>query len=156
MLQVTILMVGKTRQDFIQEGLAFYARRLRPFLNLSLASVKEEKAAAGLTAEILKAREGARLTAQIPPRAWTVALTPKGRELTSEELAAWLTQRELATLPVAFLIGGHLGLAAGLLAAAQEQISLSRLTLTHELSRLILLEQLYRAMTIKSGHPYHV
>ena len=156
MLQVTILMVGKTRQGFIQEGLAFYAKRLRGQLNLSLAWVREEKEAAGLTAEVLKAREGARLAAQIPPRAWTVALTPQGRELTSEELAAWLTKRELAAQPVAFLIGGYLGLDTGILAAAQEQLALSRLTLTHELSRLILLEQLYRAITIRCGHPYHV
>ena len=156
MLTVTILMVGKTREAFIHEGLAFYQKRLQPFLHLKLASVREEKEAAGLTAAAVKVREGERLRAQIPPRAYVIALTPQGREFTSEEFAAWLTRRELESRPLTFLIGGHLGLDSGTLAAATELLALSRLTLTHELSRLVLLEQLYRAMTIKTGHPYHV
>lgn len=156
MLHITIVMVGKTRQGFIQEGLAFYQKRLQPFVNLTLNAVREEKETAGLTAEVLKAREGERLRAQIPPRAYAIALTPQGREYTSETFAAWLSQRELAARPLAFLIGGHWGLDAETLAAAQEHLALARLTLTHELTRLVVLEQLYRAMTIKTGHPYHV
>jgi 23S rRNA (pseudouridine1915-N3)-methyltransferase len=156
MLHVTILMVGKTREGFIQEGLAFYQKRLQPFMHLTLKSVREEKEAAGLTAAAVKLREGERLRAQIPPRAAAVALTPQGRQFSSEEFAAWLTQRELEAHSLAFLIGGHLGLDEPTLAAASQRLALSRLTLTHELSRLVLLEQLYRAMTIRSGHPYHV
>ena len=156
MLQVTVVMVGKTRQGFIQDGLAFYEKRLQPFLHLTVASVREEKEAGGLAAAAVKVREGERLRAQIPPRAFVVALTPQGREFTSEEFAVWLTRRELESRPLTFLIGGHLGLDPGTLAAASERLALARLTLTHELSRLVLLEQLYRAMTIKTGHPYHV
>ena len=156
MLTITILMVGKTREAFIQEGLAFYVKRLQPFLHLTLKSVREEKERGGLSPEAIKAREGQRLQVQIPSRANVIALTPAGREFTSEEFAAWLTRREVDSCPLAFLIGGHLGLDAGTLAAAQERLALSRLTLTHELSRIVLLEQLYRAMTIKTGHPYHV
>jgi 23S rRNA (pseudouridine1915-N3)-methyltransferase len=156
MLQITILMVGKTREAFIREGMAFYVKRLQPFLHLTLTSVREEKEASGLTPAAIKAREGERLQAQVPPRAIAIALTPQGREFTSEEFAAWLTHRELEARPLAFLIGGHWGLADGVIAGAHEVLSLSRLTLTHELSRLVLLEQLYRAMTIKTGHPYHV
>jgi 23S rRNA (pseudouridine1915-N3)-methyltransferase len=156
MLHVTILMVGKTREGFIQDGLAFYQKRLQPFLHLTLKSVREEKEAAGLTVTAVKLREGERLRAQIPPRAAAIALTPQGRQFSSEEFAAWLTQRELEARPLAFLIGGHLGLDEPTLAAASQRLALSRLTLTHELSRLVLLEQLYRAMTIRSGHPYHV
>ena len=149
-------MVGKTRESFIQEGLAFYQKRLQPFLHLTLKSVREEKEAGGLAAAAIKVREGERLQAQIPPRANVIALTPQGREFTSEEFAAWLTRRELDSRPLTFLIGGHLGLDPGTLAVAAERLALARLTLTHELSRLVLLEQLYRAMTIKTGHPYHV
>lgn len=156
MLHVTILMVGKTREAFIKDGLAFYQKRLQPFASLTLTCVREEKEAAGLTAAALKAKEGERLRAQIPSRAYAVALTPKGREYTTEEFAAWLTQRELAARPLVLLIGGHWGLDAATLAAAAEHLALSRLTLTHELSRLVILEQLYRAMTFKAGHPYHV
>jgi len=156
MLRVTILMVGKTRESFIQEGLAFYVKRLQPFLRLTLKSVRAEKEGAGLSPETLKAREGERLRAQIPPRALVTALTPQGREFTSEEFAAWLTRREREARPLTFLIGGHWGLADGVIANAHQRLSLSRFTLTHELSRLVLLEQLYRAMTIRGGHPYHV
>ena len=156
MLHITILMVGKTREAFIQEGVAFYEKRLQPFLHLTLKNVREEKEAAGLNAAAVKLREGQRLQAQIPPRAYAIALTPQGRQFSSEEFAAWLTRRELDSRPLAFLIGGHLGIDPGTLAAAAERLALARLTLTHELSRLVLLEQLYRAMTIKCGHPYHV
>jgi 23S rRNA (pseudouridine1915-N3)-methyltransferase len=156
MFQIIILMVGKTREGFIQEGLAFYQKRLQPYLKVTLKSVREEKEAGGLPPEQIKAREGERLRAQIPPRSRVVALDPEGKELTSLEFAAWLGAHEQAAHPLTFLIGGHLGLDDGTLAAAHERLALARLTLTHELSRLILLEQLYRAMTIKSGHPYHV
>lgn len=85
-----------------------------------------------------------------------MALDPHGKELTSEDFAVWLDKREEDARPLAFLLGGHWGLDRGLLAEAHERLALSRFTLTHELSRLVLLEQLYRAMTIKAGHPYHV
>jgi 23S rRNA (pseudouridine1915-N3)-methyltransferase len=156
MLQITILMAGKTREGFIRAGLAFYQKRLQPFLSLTLKSVREEKEPSGLTPEIIKAREGERLRSQIPPRSRLVALDPQGKQFTTEEFAAWLALQEEDARPLTFLIGGHLGLDAALLHEAHDRLALSRLTLTHELSRLVLLEQLYRAMTIKSGHPYHV
>jgi 23S rRNA (pseudouridine1915-N3)-methyltransferase len=149
-------MVGKTKEAFIQEGLAFYQKRLRPFLQLSLKSVRAEKEEGKLPPEAIKAREGERLRAAIPPKSYVVALDPRGRELNTEEFAAWLTARAEDARPLTFLIGGHLGLDPVTLETARERLALSRLTLTHELSRLVLLEQLYRAMTIKAGHPYHV
>jgi 23S rRNA (pseudouridine1915-N3)-methyltransferase len=156
MLQVFILMVGKTREGFIRDGVAFYQKRLQPFLQLSLKSVKEEKEGGGLSPEILKCREGERLKAQVPPKAYVVALDAQGKAFTSEEFAAWLEKREADARPLAFLLGGHWGLDREVLDRAHERLALSRFTLTHELSRLVLLEQLYRAMTIKTGHPYHV
>jgi 23S rRNA (pseudouridine1915-N3)-methyltransferase len=156
MLQVMILMVGKTREAFIQEGLAFYGKRLQPFFRLTLKSVREEKEGENFSPETIKSREGERLRGQIPPKAQVVALTPGGKELTTEEFAAWLAKREEDARPLVFLIGGHLGLDETTLAQAHEKLALSRLTLTHELSRLVLLEQLYRAKTILLGHPYHV
>ena len=156
MLHVTVLMVGKTREGFIRQGLEFYQQRLKPLMQLSLTNVREEKESAGLTPETIKSKEGERLQAQTPPKSCLVALDSKGRECTTEEFAAWLSKREELARPLAFLIGGHWGLAEAVLAAADERLALSRLTLTHELARLILLEQLYRAMTIKMGHPYHV
>jgi 23S rRNA (pseudouridine1915-N3)-methyltransferase len=149
-------MVGKTKEPFIQEGLAFYQKRLKPYLHLTLKSVREEKEKKNLSPDLIMAREGERLRAQIPPKAHVVALDVKGKELTTEEFADWLSARELEARPLAFLIGGHWGLDEATFTAAHERLALSRLTLTHELARLVLLEQLYRAMTIKTGHPYHV
>jgi 23S rRNA (pseudouridine1915-N3)-methyltransferase len=148
-------MVGKTREAFIKEGLAFYSKRLTPFSQLALKSVREEKEGKSLTAATIKSREGERLKAQIPPKAYVAALDPGGKEFTTEEFAAWLAKREEAGRPLAFLIGGHLGLDEAILARAHEKLALSRLTLTHELSRLVLLEQLYRAFTIIKGKTYH-
>jgi 23S rRNA (pseudouridine1915-N3)-methyltransferase len=156
MLQVMILMVGKTREAFIQEGVAFYGKRLQPFFRLAVKSVREEKEGKNLPAENVKGREGGRLRAQIPPKAYAVALDPQGKQYTTEEFAGWLAKREEDGRPVTFLIGGHLGLDDATLAQAHEKLALSRLTLTHELARLVLLEQLYRAKTILMGHPYHV
>ena len=156
MLAVTILMVGKTREGFIKDGLAFYQKRLQPFLKLHLKSVRAEKEEGKLPPEAIKTREGERLRAAIPAKTYVVALDPKGKEFTTEEFAAWLNRREEDARPLTFLIGGHLGLDLATLSQAQERLSLSRLTLTHELSRLVLMEQIYRAMTIKTGHPYHV
>ncbi len=156
MLRVTVLMVGKTREPFIREGVAFYRQRLRPYLELALAEVRAEKETRGLTPELARAREGERLLAQAPARAFLAALDPQGRELSSEEFASWLSRREQEARPLAFLLGGHLGLSGAVLRRADERLALSRLTLTHELARLVLLEQLYRAATIKAGHPYHV
>ena len=156
MLQVVILMTGKTREAFIEEGLAFYGKRLKPFFGLLRKSVREEKDCKSLSAEVIKSREGDRLRAQIPPKAHVVALDPGGREFTTEEFAAWLAKREEDGRPLAFLVGGHLGLDEATKSRAQEKLALSRLTLTHELTRLVLLEQLYRAKTMLLGHPYHV
>jgi 23S rRNA (pseudouridine1915-N3)-methyltransferase len=156
MLKVNILMVGKTKQRFIREGVTFYEKRLAPYLPLSLKVVREEEEGKNLPPWILKGREGERLRSVISPRDWVIALDPHGREMTSEEFAAWLTKREEAGRPLSFLIGGHLGLDEAMLLRAHERLALSRFTLTHELSRLVLLEQLYRAATIRSGHPYHV
>ena len=152
MLHVTILVVGKTREAFIQEGLAFYQKRLQPFLHLALKSVREEKETAGLTVAAVKLREGERLRAQIPPRADAIALTPQGRQFSSEEFAAWLIKLELEARPHRRPSGAGPGDPGRFLRAPGPGPPHP----THELSRLVLLEQLYRAMTIKSGHPYHV
>ena len=155
MLTITILMVGKTREAFIQEGLAFYVKRLQPFLHLTLKSVREEKERGGFRGS----RQGSGRRASPGPDS-VPGLRDRphpGRPGIHFGRIRRLAHPAGSRLPpLAFLIGGHLGLDAGTLAAAQERLALSRLTLTHELSRIVLLEQLYRAMTIKTGHPYHV
>ena len=155
-MHLIILMVGKTRAAFIQKGLEFYGERLKFYGSLELLTVREEKPHSGLTREQVMEKEGERLLARVPKSARVMVLDRGGKEFTSEGLARWLTGLEQENKsPVVFIIGGHLGLSPAVLQAADQRLSLSRFTFTHELSRLILLEQLYRAATIKAGHPYH-
>jgi 23S rRNA (pseudouridine1915-N3)-methyltransferase len=155
-MQLLILMVGKTRAAFIQEGLDFYRKRLQFYHQVSLIPVREEKPHSGLTPEQIKEKEGERLLARVPRPARVIALEAGGKEYTSEGLAHWLAGLEQeGHNPVVFVIGGHLGLSPAVSEIADHRLSLSRFTFTHELSRLILLEQLYRAATIWAGHPYH-
>ncbi len=155
-MHLIILMVGKTRAAFIQKGLEFYRERLKFYGSLELLTVREEKPHSGLTREQVMEKEGERLLARVPKSARVIVLDSGGKEFTSEGLARWLAGLEQENKsPVVFIIGGHLGLSPAVLQAADHRLSLSRFTFTHELSRLILLEQLYRAATIKAGHPYH-
>jgi 23S rRNA (pseudouridine1915-N3)-methyltransferase len=155
-MHLIILVVGKTRSAFIQKGLEFYGERLKFYGSLELLTVREEKPHSGLTGEQIMEKEGERLLARVPKPARVMVLDRGGKEFTSEGLARWLAGLEQeAHIPFVFVIGGHLGLSPAVLQAAEHRLSLSRFTFTHELSRLILLEQLYRAATIRAGHPYH-
>lgn len=155
-LQVVLVMVGKTRNAFLQAGMAHYAKRLQFYHPLEFITVREEKPGGGLTSEQIREREGVRILARLPKPGRVIALEAEGQQFTSLELAQWLGElTQNAQTPLIFVIGGHLGLAPAVSQTAQYHLSLSRLTFTHEMSRLILLEQLYRAATIRAGHPYH-
>ena len=104
--------------------------------------------------ERARAEEAARLRARLLPRAWRVALDPAAQPpASSEAFAAWLEKR-MDERPVAFLVGGAVGLDEALLAECDERVSLGPLTMPHQLARVVLAEQLYRALCIASGHPY--
>jgi 23S rRNA (pseudouridine1915-N3)-methyltransferase len=130
-----------------------YAGRLARLLRFELSEVPEARKLAGTPRA--REEEGASLLARLQPREHLVALDERGDELTSAELAArvrrWLERAQDLTL----VVGGSDGLAPEVLARAGETLALSRLTLPHRLARLVLVEQLYRAMTILRGEPYH-
>ncbi len=153
-MKFLIPFLGKTKESYLEQGIRDYAERLGRYLPLEIKVLKEpgknEPDAAFM------AREAELLLAQAAQASLTVALDPAGREFSSEELAVLLTDWEDRGLhSVCFLIGGHLGLDERVRRQAGLIWSLSRLTFTHELTRLILLEQLYRACSIKAGHRYH-
>jgi 23S rRNA (pseudouridine1915-N3)-methyltransferase len=158
-LGIRILAVGKTRMRFIELGIDEYLRRLRPYARIELVilpAVKippriDEKAAAAV-----KQTEGRAILSALSPGEHLIALSERGRELTSEEFAALIQKLTLCgESRLAFAVGGTLGLSPEVLAAARTVLSLSRFTFTHELARLVLLEQLYRAFRIIHGEPYH-
>lgn len=158
-MHLEIVTVGTLRQPYIKEGVQDYLRRLRRYTPVTLTVVKEASlppAAAAAAVEEAKAKEAQAILARLPANAFAVALDEGGKMFTSPELAAWL--EELASRGigrVAFIVGGPRGLAPAVLARAEASLSLSRLTFTHELACLLLLEQLYRSFKINRGEPYH-
>lgn len=138
--RIRILAVGKLRRGWVRDGLALYAKRLP---GLTIVELKDSD----------PLREAEAIRAQLRRDEQLITLTEEGQALPSRQLAAQLLQR--GSLRLAFAIGGADGLHAQLKAEASWQLSLSALTFPHELARLLLVEQLYRAQTILQGGPYH-
>jgi 23S rRNA (pseudouridine1915-N3)-methyltransferase len=151
-MNVLLLGVGRLRPYF-REACDDYVRRLGKYLKVEELEVREASRAP--TAAAQKDEEASRLLPRVPSGATVVALAREGQGWSSEALAKRLEGWRVAARPVAFVIGGSRGLAPGLLAAAGARWSLGPLTLPHELVRVIVAEQLYRAMTIVRGEPYH-
>jgi 23S rRNA (pseudouridine1915-N3)-methyltransferase len=150
-----IPLLGKTREAYIDAGISDYASRLSRFAAVELPVLKERHSRKDAD-EVVKGHDAALLLEAAGIAGLRVALDPRGKTPGSEELAELLVgweNRGIGT--ICFLIGGHLGLHRSVLEQADMILSLSRLTFTHEMTRLILLEQLYRACTIKAGHNYH-
>lgn len=158
-MQVTIIAVGKVKERFLQEGIAEYEKRIRPYLKLRIVETAEEKrppSASAATESVAREKEGQRILSAIPRGAFVVTLDVAGPPLSSEGLAVTLGEWELAgKSQVVFIIGGDIGLSPDVLRQSAMRLSLSPMTFTHPMARLILLEQLYRACRINSGEPYH-
>jgi 23S rRNA (pseudouridine1915-N3)-methyltransferase len=154
-MKIAVVAVGKAR-GLVADALAEYEARTRRYFAFEAAEVKEEAYRRAGDAGRVRDEEGKRLLARVPPGAQLVALHETGKQWTSPQLAAYLSDLALQGSPgAAFLIGGAYGLSDEVLARASVKLSLSAMTLTHEMARLVLTEQLYRAGTIQRGEPYH-
>jgi 23S rRNA (pseudouridine1915-N3)-methyltransferase len=154
-LNLTLLTVGRLREPSLARLCEDYAARISRYgHDLRVEEIKEEPG--GRESALIVQREAERLRARLPKGAYTVALDPAGEEIDSPGLAKRLDRLGLQGISrIAFLVGGPLGLEQSLAASCDWRLSLSRLTFTHEMARMILLEQLYRACTIQRGEPYH-
>jgi 23S rRNA (pseudouridine1915-N3)-methyltransferase len=151
---LAVVAVGKLRTPHWQAAQAEYLARLPHYCDVELIEVRDSLGS-GLPEGVALAREGERLLQAAGNSHRLLALTPAGQHTTSEKLARFVA-RELGRYGrIAFLIGGPLGFAPAVLQAAHVQLALSYLTFPHELARVILLEQLYRAFTILNNEPYH-
>jgi 23S rRNA (pseudouridine1915-N3)-methyltransferase len=150
--RVEILAVGSLHRD-LEPAARHYVDLLRPHAALTVREVKEVALRGRSDAEVLR-EEGRRLLASWPQAPVVAALTVDGRALDTVAFVAWL-QRAVERGGVGFVIGGSLGLAAEVQARASDRLSLSALTLPHQLARVVLLEQLFRAAKILRGEPYH-
>jgi 23S rRNA (pseudouridine1915-N3)-methyltransferase len=154
-LRLTLLVVGRPA-PLLAGAIAEYERRAARYWPLDVVEVREEKARKGLPLERVRAAEAERLRERIPAGAEVVALTRSGEPWSSTRLARYLEALALhGRAGAAFVVGGAYGLAEELISGAGQRLSLSGLTLPHELARLFLAEQLYRAGTIVRGEPYH-
>jgi len=155
-VRLTVLCVGRTREAFIREGLDKYLRFLRPYAAVELRELREERIEDLRDAPRVRQREAERILKALPPGAAAVALDERGREFTSHEFAEHLNKfLEGGGRDLAFIIGGAMGLDESVTSRAGTVLALSRWTFTHEMARLVLLEQLYRAFTIIKGKTYH-
>jgi 23S rRNA (pseudouridine1915-N3)-methyltransferase len=153
-VRVSVVVVGKPRRPGLADAIRDYETRAARYWPLDVFEVKEESGRS-TTAALVKARETERLIERIPTDARIVACDPGGAPMDSDAFASWLiTQREQAQ-SVAFVIGGAHGLDDAIRQRAARRLSLAPWTLPHELARLVLAEQLYRAGTIARGEPYH-
>jgi 23S rRNA (pseudouridine1915-N3)-methyltransferase len=158
-MQIRIIVVGKIKEKFVQVGIAEYDKRLRPYAKVQIVEVADEKrpgSASPATESAAIEKEGERILAAIPEDSFVIALDVKGRSWSSEELAASLREWELSGQNhLAFVIGGDLGLSPAVRTRSNMRLSLSPMTFTHPMARLLLLEQVYRAFRILRGEPYH-
>lgn len=153
-MRVVVAVVGKPRHADLRQAITDYQTRAARYWPLEVHEVKEESAAS-LTAAEVKSREAKRLAEKIPPGARVIACDVRGESPTSEKFAELLQSSREAARDIAFVIGGAYGLGDDILASAHSKLALAPFTLPHELARLVLTEQLYRAGTIVRGEPYH-
>jgi 23S rRNA (pseudouridine1915-N3)-methyltransferase len=158
-VNMTIAAVGKLKEKYLKQGIQEYVKRMQPYAKIAMIEVSDEKAPEKLSQteeEQVKRAEGARLLAKIPRDAYVIALAIDGQMLTSEAFAKTLDDLAIhGKSKATFVIGGSLGLSDEVLRRADQQISFSEMTFPHQLMRLILVEQVYRAFKINRGEPYH-
>ncbi len=154
-MKCRLIAAGTRLPDWINTGFQDYQRRLRTPLELELIEIPIARRRPGENPRPAVAREGSTMLATIRPDDYVVALEIAGKLMSTEQLSAWLARHMQEGRPLALLIGGPDGLAPEALSRADQQWSLSPLTLPHGLVRVMVAEQLYRAMSLLAGHPYH-
>lgn len=154
-MKFVFLFLGKTREKYLDAGIRDFTKRLERFVSVEIVILKE-KSSKKLPQDVLKKNEAEQLLERCHNSSFIVALDPAGKEIDSEALADHVLKwEENGFRDVHFVIGGHYGLHNDILQKADFVLSLSKMTFTHEMTRLILMEQLYRGCMIKAGRNYH-
>lgn len=155
-MKIKLLMIGKTTNSKLQALIEDYAGRLKHYANFEMVVVPELKNTKNLSFELQKEKEGELLLSKVEPNDDVILLDDKGRQLTSMEFADFISKKMLAaSRGIVFVVGGPYGFAPAVYQRANSKLSLSAMTFSHQMIRLIFAEQLYRAMTILKGEPYH-
>jgi 23S rRNA (pseudouridine1915-N3)-methyltransferase len=154
-MKTELILVGKTTNKHIVACINDYVERISHYMPFALTVIPELRQTKSLTAEQQKEREGALILQKLQPTDVVVLLDEHGQELRSIEFAQWLQRKQQVARRLVFVVGGPYGFSPAVYARANEQLSLSRLTFSHQMVRLVFTEQLYRACTIIKGEPYH-
>ncbi len=157
-MNINIISVGKIKEKYFTAAIDEYAKRLSRFVKLNITEVQDEKIpdnASGKEMELVKEKEGAKILAKLPQNSFVVTLCIEGKELSSEELAEKISDISMTSSNITFIIGGSLGLADAVKCKSNLRLSFGRMTLPHQLMRVVLLEQIYRAFKINNNESYH-
>jgi 23S rRNA (pseudouridine1915-N3)-methyltransferase len=155
-MKIQLWSIGKENDPYIKDGIALYQKRLQHYVDFELKLIPTVKQAASLSIPELKKQEAKIITDMLQPTDYLLALDERGKTMTTMQFADFLQQRTNAsTRQLILLIGGAFGIDPSLLQRAQLQLSLSALTFPHQLVRLIMTEQLYRAYTVLNREKYH-
>lgn len=154
-MKTILILVGKTADKHFAAGINDYTERIGHYMPFEIITIPELKNTKNLTEEQQKQMEGDLIARQLQPSDTVVLMDEHGREFRSVEFAGWLEQKRNTARRLVFIIGGPYGFSGRIYDRANEKISLSRMTFSHQMVRLIFTEQIYRACTIIRGEPYH-
>lgn len=154
-MKTLLMLVGKTTDKHFQAGIDDYVERIGHYMPFELSVVPELKNTKSLTEDQQKKAEGDLILRQLQPSDTVVLLDEHGKELRSIEFAQWLENKRNTARRLVFVVGGPYGFSKEVYARANEQLSLSKMTFSHQMIRLVFTEQVYRACTIIKGEPYH-
>lgn len=158
MLNIRIICVGKFKEKYWEAASAEYIKRLGAYCSISVTEVREEKLPANASAaderNVIEA-EGRSILSKVAKGDYVIALDVRGRELSSEDIAGKIRETAFTHSTIDFIIGGSLGLSDEVKSRAELKMSFGRITLPHQLARVVLLEQIYRAFKINAGETYH-
>lgn len=155
-MKILLLTIGNTDKSYMREGIADYVKRLAFYLPFEIKVIPDIKNRSTLSVEIQKEREGQLILNQVQPGDHLILLDERGVDFSSVDFSKWMEKKMVAGIrQLVFVIGGPYGFSKMVYERSDFKLSLSRLTFSHQMVRLIFLEQLYRAMTILKNEPYH-
>jgi 23S rRNA (pseudouridine1915-N3)-methyltransferase len=155
-MKITLLTVGKTEDAYLKDGIEKYFKRLKHYIKLEVNDLPELKNTKALSPEQQKSKEAEMLLKKITNMDYVVLLDENGAELTSQQFADYINKKNIGSVQnLIFIVGGPYGFDQSIYQRANDKLSLSRMTFSHQMVRLFFTEQLYRAFTIIKGEPYH-
>jgi 23S rRNA (pseudouridine1915-N3)-methyltransferase len=155
-MKITLLFTGKTKPAYIDQGVQDYVQRIKHYNPLQLIEIQDSKKTRGLPQQKIMESEGDKILKYIQPEDFVILLDERGKQMSSPELAGWIEEKALhSAKSIVFITGGAFGFDNKVIDRANMLLSVSKMTFSHQLIRILFLEQLYRAFSLIKGQPYH-